>query len=69
MVTGEAAGLEEEDREDIKLPVMIYILETCNNWSSGECRGMVKHSLLIGPTLVYATNIPSGITLRKSSSP
>jgi len=31
MVTGEAAGLAEEDREDIKLLVMIYILEMCNN--------------------------------------
>ncbi|GAJ19020.1 unnamed protein product, partial [marine sediment metagenome] len=28
---GEAAGPEEEDREDTKLPVMIYIIETCNN--------------------------------------
>ena len=31
-VTGEAVGLAEEDREDIKLLVMIYyILEMCNN--------------------------------------
>ena len=25
MVTGKAAGLAEEDRKDIKLPVMLYI--------------------------------------------
>ncbi len=31
MVAGEAAGLAEEDREDIKLLVMIYILGMCNN--------------------------------------
>ena len=31
MVTGEAAGLAEEDREDTKLLAMIYILETCND--------------------------------------
>ncbi len=31
MVAGEAAGLAEEDREDIKLLVMFYILELCNN--------------------------------------
>ncbi len=31
MVTGEAAGLAEEDREDIKPLVMTYILEMYNN--------------------------------------
>ena len=31
MVPGEAVGLVEEGREDIKLLVMLYILEMCNN--------------------------------------
>ena len=31
MVTGEAAGLAEEDREDIKPLVMIYMPEMYNN--------------------------------------
>ena len=28
MVTGEAAGLAEEDREDIKLPVHLFLRKT-----------------------------------------
>ena len=28
MVTGEAAGLAEEDREDIKLPLHLFLLKT-----------------------------------------
>ena len=36
MVTGEAAGLAEEDREDIKLLVVTYILEMCNNQPNSQ---------------------------------
>ncbi len=34
MVTGEAAGLAEEDREDIKLPVHSFLLKTYKIYSS-----------------------------------
>lgn len=42
----EAAGLAEEDREDIKLLVMFYILELCNNQ---------PHSLVVTQKLTLIT--------------
>ena len=46
----EAAGLAEEDREDIKLLVMIYTLEMCNN--QPECN--LGRLLTFGQGIVYS---------------
>ena len=49
MVAGEAAGLVEEDREDIKLPLHPFLLETHKIYSSlrraiGLGAGQGRHS-------------------------
>jgi len=53
-VTGEAVGLAEEDREDIKLLVMIYyILEMCNN--KPNC-AVLKRILTFEVRIFYSPN-------------